>query len=128
MEGNKKYIDYSENNSSINKEGNDNNLLPVENIKRIIKNSFPDNINCKLTKESKDAFQEILSDFIGFITSEAAEKAALDNRKTIYGTDILQAMDDLGFDSYSDILNTYHQKVKLHNDFISQENTKMKKD
>lgn len=126
MDGYTKYVDTTSDNKSEN-EGNNNNLLPVEIIKRVIKNSFPDKINCKLTKEAKDAFQEILSEFIGFITSEAAEKAASDNRKTIYGTDILQAMDDLGFDAYSDLLSSYHQKVKFHNDSIVQESINKRK-
>ena len=96
-----------------------NNLLPIENIKRIVKNAFPKEINCKLTKEGKEAFQEILTEFIGFITSEASEIANSQDRKTILGSDIIRALEDLGFDHYSDILKIYLSKIKLHNDYIN---------
>lgn len=91
----------------------DKYLLPIENIKRIIKDAFPDGTNCKLSQEAKETFQSVLTEFIAFITSEAAEKAATDGRKTISGIDIISALDSLGFDHYTEILKEYLGKIKL---------------
>lgn len=96
------------------------NHLPIENIKRIIKNSFPSEINCKLTQEGKEAFQEILTEFICFITSEAAEKAASEDRKTVLGSDIISALETLGFEHYTDILKLYLGKIKASQDQVEQ--------
>jgi histone H3/H4 len=41
------------------------------------------------------------------ITSEAAEKVKKDNRKTIKGEDLLEAMKNLGFEKYEDMLKIY---------------------
>ena len=43
-------------------------FLPVANIGRIIKNNLPKEV--KLSKEAKETFQECVSEFISFITSE----------------------------------------------------------
>jgi nuclear transcription Y subunit beta len=95
----------------------DKYLLPTENIKRIIKEAFPEDINCKLTKEGKEAFQEILSEFISFVTSEASEKAAEEGRKTVLGTDIISALETLGFEHYTDILKQYLGKIKQNSEY-----------
>ncbi len=42
--------------------------LPVANIARIMKRSLPG--SAKIAKDAKDAMQECVSEFIGFITSE----------------------------------------------------------
>jgi hypothetical protein len=43
-------------------------FLPIANISRIMKKALPN--NAKIAKDAKDAIQECLSEFIGFITSE----------------------------------------------------------
>lgn len=100
----------------------DKYLLPVENIKRIIKDAFPEDIACKLTKEGKETFQLILTEFITFITSEAAENAAAEDRKTVSGADIIIALENLGFEHYTDILKEYLLKIKLNIDNNQKEN------
>ena len=93
------------------KEINDyDNYLPMANIGRIIKNNLPKDV--KLSKSSKETFQECVSEFISFITSEASEKCNIDKRKIIKGEDIIYALNNLGFEKYSSILQIYLDKYK----------------
>jgi nuclear transcription Y subunit beta len=85
-------------------------FLPVANIGRIIKNNLPNEV--KLSKEAKETFQECVSEFISFITSEASEKCNLEKRKTINGDDIIHALTTLGFDHYTSTLKIYLEKYR----------------
>ena len=58
-------------------------FLPIANVARIMKNSIPP--NGKIAKEAKECVQECVSEFISFITSEAAERCQQEKRKTING-------------------------------------------
>lgn len=84
--------------------------LPVANIGRIIKNNLPKEV--KLSKEAKETFQECLSEFISFITSEASERCLSDKRKTINGEDLIHSLSALGFDHYKNILKVYLEKYR----------------
>lgn len=92
---------------------NEKILLPLENIIKIIKTAFQDGTNCKLTKETKELFQEILTEFIGIVSSEAIEKMTEENRKIISGDDIINSLASLGFDKYVEILKTYQLKLNM---------------
>lgn len=85
-------------------------FLPVANIGRIIKNNLPKEV--KLSKEAKETFQECVSEFISFITSEACDKCNQEKRKTINGDDIIYSLSNLGFDHYNDILKIYLEKYR----------------
>lgn len=56
--------------------------------------------------------QECVSEFISFITSEAAEKCQMEKRKTIGGEDILYAMVTLGFENYAETLKIHLAKLR----------------
>ncbi|GAA5973812.1 hypothetical protein JCM11641_003170 [Rhodosporidiobolus odoratus] len=86
--------------------------LPIANVGRIMKKCLPD--TTKVSKDAKECLQECTSEFISFITSEAAERCAHEKRKTINGEDILFAMATLGFDNYSDVLKVYLAKYREH--------------
>ena len=86
------------------------NYLPLANIGRIIKNNLPKDV--KLSKSSKETFQECVSEFISFITSEANEKCNIEKRKIIKGEDIIYALNNLGFEKYCPILELYLDKYK----------------
>ena len=86
------------------------NYLPLANIGRIIKNNLPKDV--KLSKSSKETFQECVSEFISFITSEANDKCNIEKRKIIKGEDIIYALNNLGFEKYSSILEIYLDKYK----------------
>lgn len=59
-----------------------------------------------------ECVQECTSEFISFITSEAAERAINEKRKTITGDDILTSLRTLGFDAYADVLLIYLAKYR----------------
>ena len=56
-----------------------------------MKNSIPQ--NGKIAKEAKECVQECVSEFISFITSEAAERCQQEKRKTINHGKCSQFMD-----------------------------------
>ncbi len=85
-------------------------FLPVANIGRIIKNNLPKEV--KLSKEAKETFQECVSEFISFITSEACDKCNQEKRKTINGDDIIYSLTNLGFDHYNGILKIFLEKYR----------------
>ncbi|XP_028556362.1 nuclear transcription factor Y subunit B-1-like isoform X1 [Dendrobium catenatum] len=85
-------------------------LLPMANISRIMRKAVPP--NGKIAKYAKDSVQECVSEFIAFITSEASEKCLREKRKTINGDDILLAMVTLGFDDYIEPLKLYLKKYR----------------
>src|ERR1700733_3105838 len=88
----------------------DYRLSKIANVARIMKNSVPK--NAKISKDAKEIVQECVSEFICFITSEAAEKCLLEKRKTIGGEDIIYAMSSLGFGDYSTVLKIYLAKMR----------------
>lgn len=84
----------------------------IANVSRIMKSSVPP--TAKIAKDAKECVQECVSEFISFITSEAAEKCQLEKRKTIGGEDILYAMATLGFDNYAETLKIHLAKLRQH--------------
>ena len=75
-----------------------------------MKSSVP--ATAKISKEAKECVQECVSEFISFITSEAAEKCQMEKRKTIGGEDILYAMLTLGFENYAETLKIHLAKLR----------------
>ena len=107
------------------------NYLPLANIGRIIKNNLPKDV--KLSKSSKETFQECVSEFISFITSEANDKCNIEKRKIIKGEDIIYALNNLGFEKYCPILELYLDKYKQSqssnsNEKNDEEDAKSEKD
>ncbi|XP_051153571.1 DNA polymerase epsilon subunit 3-like [Leptopilina boulardi] len=72
--------------------------LPNAVITRIIKESLPDGI--AIGKEAKLAVAKASSIFILYITSVANTIAKNQNRKTINGADVTQAMKDIEFEQF----------------------------
>ncbi|XP_030551449.1 nuclear transcription factor Y subunit B-5-like [Rhodamnia argentea] len=95
-------------------------LLPIANLGRIMKQTLPP--NAKISKEAKETMQECVSEFIGFVTSEASEKCRKERRKTVNGDDICCAMETLGFDNYAGPLRRYlHRYRELEGDKANQD-------
>ncbi|KAK4700341.1 nuclear transcription Y subunit beta, partial [Phenoliferia sp. Uapishka_3] len=90
----------------------DQRFLPIANVGRIMKKCLPN--QTKVSKDAKECVQECTSEFISFITSEAAERCLMEKRKTINGEDILFAMTTLGFENYSEALRIYLAKYRQH--------------
>jgi histone H3/H4 len=85
-------------------------FLPIANVAKLMKKAIPE--RGKIAKDAKECVQECVSEFISFITSEAAERCSQEKRKTINGEDILFAMSTLGFDNYVEPLKIYLQKYR----------------
>ncbi|XP_052195380.1 nuclear transcription factor Y subunit B-3-like [Diospyros lotus] len=85
-------------------------LLPIANVSRIMKKSLP--ANAKISKEAKETVQECVSEFISFITGEASDKCQREKRKTINGDDLLWAMTTLGFENYLGPLKVYLNRYR----------------
>ncbi|KAG5447735.1 hypothetical protein CRM22_000641 [Opisthorchis felineus] len=98
-------------------------FLPIANVAKIMKRAVPG--NGKIAKDAKECVQECVSEFISFITSEAAERCQAEKRKTINGEDILCAMNTLGFDNYVEPLKSflvkYREISKLESSLIDQQ-------
>ncbi|KZT66623.1 transcriptional activator [Daedalea quercina L-15889] len=94
-------------------------FLPIANVARIMKAAVPG--TAKISKEAKECVQECVSEFISFITSEAAEKCQMEKRKTIGGEDILYAMVTLGFENYAETLKIHLAKLRQHQTGASSE-------
>ncbi|CAN1232942.1 Nuclear transcription factor Y subunit B-4 [Linum perenne] len=67
----------------------------------------------KISKEAKQTAQECATEFISFVTSEAADKCHKENRKTVNGDDICWALSNLGFDHYADAIVRYLHKYRM---------------
>ena len=85
-------------------------FLPIANINRIMKSALPS--DTKISKEARECVQECVSEFIAFITCESCEITAAQKRKTINGEDIIQAMRELHFEQYMDLVENYNRKYK----------------
>ncbi|XP_030477712.2 nuclear transcription factor Y subunit B-3 [Cannabis sativa] len=85
-------------------------LLPIANVSRIMKKALP--ANAKISKDAKETVQECVSEFISFITGEASDKCQREKRKTINGDDLLWAMTTLGFEEYVEPLKIYLQRFR----------------
>ncbi|XP_058753206.1 nuclear transcription factor Y subunit B-3-like [Vicia villosa] len=96
--------------ASGSKELQQERLLPIANVGRIMKKALPS--KAKISKESKETMQECVSEFISFITGEASEKCQKEKRKTINGDDLVWAMTTLGFEEYAEPLKVYLHKYR----------------
>uniref|UniRef100_A0A7N0UF23 Transcription factor CBF/NF-Y/archaeal histone domain-containing protein n=1 Tax=Kalanchoe fedtschenkoi TaxID=63787 RepID=A0A7N0UF23_KALFE len=91
-------------------EENQDRLLPIANVGRIMRRVLPQ--NAKISKAAKERMQEYATEFISFVTSEASDKCRKDNRKTINGDDICRALNHLGFDNLGESTTRYLNKFR----------------
>jgi len=66
----------------------------------------------KIAKKGVETVQEIVTEFILFVTSEACDLARDENRGTIRGDDVLKALQKLGFDAYYNEVYRYNERYK----------------
>lgn len=84
--------------------------LPNAVVTRIIKESLPDGV--AIGKEAKLAVAKASSIFILYLTSAANTIAKKNNRKTIIGSDITKAMEDIEFDQFINPLQEFLEIFK----------------
>jgi len=66
----------------------------------------------KIAGKGVETLQEIVTEFILFVTSEACERAEKKGRHTIQGQDVLDSLYNLGFDDYHLHVREYYQKYQ----------------
>ena len=69
-------------------------LLPVANVAHLMASELPS--GGKVSRDSKLFMQEVVSEFIGFVTSEANDVCMLNKQKAITLDDVLTALANLG--------------------------------
>lgn len=84
--------------------------LPNAVVTRIIKEALPDGIS--VGKEARLAVAKASSIFILYLTSTANSIAKKHNRKTISGSDVIQAIEDIEFDHFKSPLNDALENFK----------------
>ncbi|KAL7291497.1 DNA polymerase epsilon subunit 3 [Trichogramma pretiosum] len=92
--------------------------LPNAVVTRIVKEALPDGVT--VAKEARAAVAKAASIFILYLTSSANVIAKKSNRKTVSGTDVIQAMEDIEFEQFVEPLNEALENFK--------KNQKTKKD
>ena len=85
-------------------------ILPAANIGRMMKRMLPNDV--KINKDTKDFVATCVSEFISFITSEAADKCLQEKRKTLNGEDIVWALHNMGMSEYVEPLRVYLTKYR----------------
>lgn len=76
-----------------------------------------------MSRESKECIQECVSEFISFVTSQAADKCLLEQRKTLNGEDVLWSLYTLGFENYSEALKIYLAKYRQYEQLEAERKT-----
>eukprot|EP00042_Codosiga_hollandica_P034716 m.246944 g.246944 ORF g.246944 m.246944 type:complete len:151 (+) comp54478_c2_seq1:89-541(+) len=97
-------------------------FLPIASVGRIMKSVLPDNV--KISKEAKETMQELASEFVCFIASEASDRCQVEKRKVIVGTDIVNSLQELGFESYAMPIRIFYDKYRMALKMSVHEETK----
>ena len=87
-------------------------LLPMANVARLMTSELPK--DAKVSRDAKLLMQEMVSEFICFITSEANEFSAAENHKAITQEDLLSALDSLDLGCYVPVMEgAIHELPKV---------------
>jgi histone H3/H4 len=84
-------------------------LLPMANVGRIMAMQLAK--DAKISRDAKVLMQEMLSEFICFVSSESVDYAIEENNRTITHDAILGAMSRLDFDSFLPCLEMLHSSA-----------------
>ncbi|PWN22331.1 histone-fold-containing protein [Microstroma glucosiphilum] len=88
--------------------------LPLSNISRLMKASLPaSSPSLKLSSPTKTMMQDIVSEFILFVTAEAQERAEAQRRSTLNGDDVLYALEVLGFRDYERVGKVWLSRYRI---------------
>lgn len=72
--------------------------LPNSVIMRLLKDALPEGIN--ISKDARSTFAKAASIFVLYTTSCASAVATKSHRKTVSGSDVFQALNEMEFDHY----------------------------
>nr|KAJ0199034.1 hypothetical protein LSAT_V11C600310690 [Lactuca sativa] len=130
--------DLSPRSPSSNVLGLDQDLfMHPASILRIIRKGKVLPADAKIAKDTIQTYQECVSLFISFITSEASDNCRKDERRSLTGDDLLEAMETLGFEDYVKPLEAYLEKyredellrsLKDHDESVRKEGVQLQPD
>lgn len=80
--------------------GDDELSLPKATVQKLISEMLPNDISC--AKDTRDLLIECCVEFIHLLSSEANEVCEADAKKTIAPEHVLKALQDLGFESFTE--------------------------
>lgn len=80
--------------------GDDELSLPKATVQKLISEMLPNDISC--SKDTRDLLIECCVEFIHLLSSEANEVCEADAKKTIAPEHVLKALQDLGFESFTE--------------------------
>ncbi|KAJ8542827.1 hypothetical protein K7X08_005350 [Anisodus acutangulus] len=84
--------------------------LSVANVTRIMSRNLPQ--HAKVTDETKESVQKLVSSYIHHITKKANERCKREQRRTVTAEDILWAMNKIGLTNYVGPLILYLHKYR----------------
>ncbi|KAK0612638.1 histone-fold-containing protein [Bombardia bombarda] len=79
-------------------------------VNRIMKHAIPRHV--KISKEAKRTMGDCVSEFILFITGEAAEIASKEKRATLLANDVIASLNKLGMENYGHAMQLYIDKYR----------------
>lgn len=91
-----------------------------------------DDQGIKINDDALALMQECATEFVLFLTSEARDHCALENRRkkgpglSIAGEDVVESMHNLGFTPYAKVLECYNAKIKKLQDAVAQKKLEKK--
>ena len=77
-------------------------LMPLSNVAKLMAKALPH--NAKITRESKHAMQEIVSEAILFVTSEAMNNVREGNRRSMRAEDLASACRTLDLTEFAEVV------------------------
>lgn len=99
--------------SSLGKK--DEQMLPHAGVGRIMRRALLP--NAKIAVDAKQAVQEYATEFVAYVTYEAAQRCKMEKHKTITGDDIVRTLASLGFENYVEPLKAYLRRYsETHGD------------
>ncbi|KAK5128152.1 hypothetical protein LTR08_004104 [Meristemomyces frigidus] len=86
-------------------DGTDDRIHVFYPVARIMEAALPE--NARISRDASECMQECISEFISFVTGEAAEKCQQERRLCLDGEDVLYALCTLGFENYYEAMKIY---------------------
>lgn len=86
--------------------------LPLGTVTKIVKRALPSDLN--LSKQSAGEFSKAASIFILYLTSTAMERAQANKRSTLLPSDVMDAMQQIGFSDMVPELQEHLESISTY--------------
>lgn len=85
-------------------------VMPLAVVTRIMKSVLPKDV--RIRDGAKKSVQQLVTEFILYVTAHASKKCVDESRQKITGEDLIGAMKDLKFDDYIEPLTLHLKKYR----------------